>query len=142
MENILEIVSVPVIAALVYGVINLIKYAVKSNEIFMRLIPLISAVLGAGLGIIAYFSLPSIIAADNWLMALLIGSASGLSATGVNQVIKQLGKGKCEDKNKENSDTKENEEKSNGKSEDKNKKNSDTKENEEKSNGNTKNEND
>lgn len=93
MENILEIVSVPVIATAVYWVINLIKYAVKSNEIFMRLIPIIAAVLGAVLGITCYFALPGIIAADNWLMAILIGGASGLSATGVNQVIKQLGKG-------------------------------------------------
>lgn len=94
MDNLIEIVSVPVIATAVYWVVNLIKYAVKSNEIFMRLIPLIAAVLGAGLGIIAFYALP----ADNWLMALLIGGASGLSATGVNQVIKQLGKGKEEDK--------------------------------------------
>lgn len=93
MENILEIVSVPVIATAVYWTINLIKYAVKSNEIFMRLIPIISAVLGAVLGITCYFALPGLIAADNWLMAILIGGASGLSATGVNQVIKQLGKG-------------------------------------------------
>lgn len=98
MDNLIEIVSVPVIATAVYWVVNLIKYAVKSNEIFMRLIPLIAAVLGAGLGIIAFYALPSVIAADNWLMALLIGGASGLSATGVNQVIKQLGKGKEEDK--------------------------------------------
>lgn len=83
----------PIIATAVYWVINLIKYAVKSNEIFMRLIPIIAAVLGAVLGIICYFALPGIIAADNWLMAILIGGASGLSATGVNQVIKQLGKG-------------------------------------------------
>lgn len=93
MENILEIVSVPIIATAVYWVINLIKYAVKSNEIFMRIIPIIAAVLGAVLGIICYFALPGIIAADNWLMAILISGASGLSATGVNQVIKQLGKG-------------------------------------------------
>lgn len=93
MENILGIVSVPIIATAVYWVINLIKYAVKSNEIFMRIIPIIAAVLGAVLGIICYFALPGIIAADNWLMAILIGGASGLSATGVNQVIKQLGKG-------------------------------------------------
>lgn len=93
MGNVLEIVSVPVIATAVYWIINLIKYTVKSNEIFMRLIPIISAILGAGLGIICYFTLPNIISADNWLMAILIGGASGLSATGINQVIKQLTKG-------------------------------------------------
>ncbi|MEG1882010.1 MAG: enolase [Clostridia bacterium] len=94
MENILEIVSVPAIATIVYWVINLVKYAVKSNEIFLRFIPLIAAVFGAVLGIVCFYALPSIIAADNFIMALLIGGASGLSATGANQIIKQLGKGK------------------------------------------------
>lgn len=36
MEN-LELISVPVIATIVYWVINLIKYAVKNNETFKRL---------------------------------------------------------------------------------------------------------
>ena len=42
----LELISVPAIATIVYWVINLIKYAVKENETFMRFIPLISAALG------------------------------------------------------------------------------------------------
>lgn len=93
MNNALEIISVPVIATTVYWIINLVKYAVKNNEIFMKLIPIIAAVLGVILGIACYFALPELIAADNWLMAILIGGASGLSATGINQVIKQIGKG-------------------------------------------------
>ena len=106
MENMLEIVSVPVIATAVYWVINLIKYAVKSNETFMRFIPLIAGGLGASLGIICFYALPGIIAADNFLMALLIGGASGLSATGFNQAIKQLGKSKQEENKGEKTDEK------------------------------------
>lgn len=93
MNNALEIISVPVIATTVYWIINLVKYAVKNNENFMKLIPIIAAVLGVMLGIACYFAIPELIAADNWLMAILIGGASGLSATGINQVIKQIGKG-------------------------------------------------
>lgn len=93
MNNALEIISVPVIATTVYWIINLVKYAVKNNENFMKLIPIIAAVLGVMLGIACYFAIPEFIAADNWLMAILIGGASGLSATGINQVIKQIGKG-------------------------------------------------
>lgn len=88
----LELISVPAIATIVYWVMNIIKYAVQDNEKFKRFIPLISAALGAVLGVVAYYAVPSIIPAANVCVALLIGGASGLSATGTNQIIKQLGK--------------------------------------------------
>ena len=88
----LELISVPAIATIVYCVMNIIKYAVQDNEKFKRFIPLISAALGAVLGLVAYYAVPSIIPAANVCVALLIGGASGLSATGTNQIIKQLGK--------------------------------------------------
>ena len=93
MEQYLELISVPVIAAIVYWVINLIKYATKQNEKFMRFIPLVAAVLGAMLGIVAFYAVPSIVPAENVFVAILVGIASGLTATGTNQIIKQLGKG-------------------------------------------------
>ncbi len=93
----LELISVPAIATIVYWVINLIKYAVQENEKFKRFIPLISAALGSVLGVVAFFALPSIIPADNVCVAILIGGASGLTATGTNQIIKQLGKKDDED---------------------------------------------
>ena len=92
MSNLIEVVSVPVIATIVYWVVNLIKYTVNNSEKFKRLIPIVSAVLGAGLGCVVFYIAPSIIIADNILMALIIGGASGLSATGTNQILKQLGK--------------------------------------------------
>ena len=88
----LELISVPAIATIVYWVMNIIKYAVQDNEKFKRFIPLISAALGAVLGLVASYAVPSIIPAANVCVALLIGGASGLSATGTNQIIKQLGK--------------------------------------------------
>ena len=88
----LELISVPAIATIVYWVMNIIKYAVQDNEKFKRFIPLISAALGAVLGLVAYYAVPSIIPEANVCVALLIGGASGLSATGTNQIIKQLGK--------------------------------------------------
>ena len=92
MEQYLELISVPVIAAIVYWVIKLIKYATKQNVKFMRFIPLVAAALGAVLGIVAYFAVPNIVPAENVFVAILIGIASGLTATGTNQIIKQLGK--------------------------------------------------
>lgn len=99
----LELISVPAIATIVYWVINLIKYAVKENEKFKRLIPLISAALGAVLGLVAFYAVPGIIPATNVCVAILIGGASGLTATGTNQIIKQLGK---KDKDGESQDGK------------------------------------
>lgn len=93
----LELISVPAIAAIVYWVINLIKYAVKGNETFKRFIPLIAAGLGAVLGVVAFYAVPSIIPAANVVVAIVIGGASGLTATGANQIIKQLEKKDGED---------------------------------------------
>ena len=93
----LELRSVPAIATIVYWVINIIKYAVQENEKFKRFIPLISAALGAVLGVVAFYALPSIIPADNVCVAILVGGASGLTATGTNQIIKQLTKKDDED---------------------------------------------
>ena len=90
MESYLELVSVPAIAAIVYWVIAIIKYAVKENETFKRFIPLIAAGLGVILGVVAYYLVPGIIPADNVVVAIIIGGASGLTATGINQIIKQL----------------------------------------------------
>lgn len=90
MEQYLELISVPAIAAIVYWVINIIKYAVKDNETFKRFIPLVSAGLGIVCALIAYFFIPEIIPAENVVMAILIGGASGLTATGVNQILKQM----------------------------------------------------
>lgn len=96
MEQYLNLISVPVIAAIVYWVVNLIKYTTKQNETVKRWIPLIAAGLGAVLGVVAFYALPSIIPAENVFVAILIGIASGLTATGTNQIIKQLGKDKEE----------------------------------------------
>lgn len=90
MESYLELVSVPAIAAIVYWVIAIIKYVVKENETFKRFIPLIAAGLGVILGVVAYYLVPGIVPADNVVVAIIVGGASGLTATGVNQIIKQL----------------------------------------------------
>lgn len=93
MEQYLELISVPAIATIVYWVINLIK-SVVNNEKFNRFIPLIATGLGVVFGVIAFFAIPSIIPAENIFVAIIIGGASGLTATGTNQVIKQLTKDK------------------------------------------------
>lgn len=94
----LEIVSVPVIIGIVYFVMEVYKALVKSAPaVWTNLIPVWAAILGLGLGVIAYFFVPTIMPADDIFTAILIGLASGLGAVGIHQVGKQIEKTK-EDK--------------------------------------------
>lgn len=92
MEELLQIASVPAIAAVVYWVVNLIKYTTKYNEKLLTFVPLISAVLGVACGLVAFFVIPDVMPTDNIFVAVVLGGASGLTATGFNQIIKQLKK--------------------------------------------------
>ena len=88
----LNLISVPAIATAVYFIIEVLKKAFNNNEKFLRFIPLISLTIGVIAGIICYFFIPSIIPAPNIVVAIIIGGASGLTATGTNQIVKQLSK--------------------------------------------------
>lgn len=93
MENLMEITCVPIIITIIYGILELYKHFFKTEK-WLRLIPLWAAILGIILGIISYYIIPEIMPADNLLVAILIGGASGLAATGTNQIYKQLTKEK------------------------------------------------
>ena len=88
----LNLISVPAIATAVYLLIEVLKKAFNNSEKFLRFIPLISLTIGVIAGIICYFFIPSIIPAPNIVVAIIIGGASGLTATGTNQIVKQLSK--------------------------------------------------
>ena len=92
MENLIEIISVPVIAAIVYGALAGYKILVDGKEKLIKIIPVIAGALGVVLGVIAFYAVPDIIAAENVLTAILVGGASGLAATGTNQIWKQFTK--------------------------------------------------
>ena len=86
--NITEIVTVPVIVGFCYLVGIFVK--LFKNEKLNDFIPGICIVIGVALGVISFYTIPDLIPASNWLGASVIGGFSGLSATGVNQVIKKL----------------------------------------------------
>jgi uncharacterized membrane protein HdeD (DUF308 family) len=85
----MEIISVPLIMLIVYGIIEILKSCITNNK-FNNFIPIVSGILGGILGIVAVFVSPSILPTTNIFYAFLIGMSSGLSATGSNQIIKQL----------------------------------------------------
>ena len=97
MTNFTEFVTIPAIAAIVYTIIDMTKTALGGTEKFVRFIPLISCALGAIIGTISFFFVPGVMETSNVLVAIVIGASSGLSATGTNQVVKQLTKPKTTD---------------------------------------------
>jgi hypothetical protein len=61
-------------------------------EKVLHFLPVISGILGAIFGLVAYFTMPDIMLGNNIWLAIISGAASGLSATGCNQIFKQLKK--------------------------------------------------
>ena len=101
MGGCLNLISVPAIAIVVYRVIKIIRLATGDNEKFKRFIPLVATGPGAVCGIICRYAVPSIIPSTKVVVAIVPGGSSGLSATGVNRMIKQLADKKSEsDKNR------------------------------------------
>ena len=90
MDAFTEITTLPALAAIVYTIIDIAKTAMGGDEKFRRFIPLIACVLGAICGVVAFYFVPGVMDTQNLLVAIVLGAASGLSATGTNQVVKQL----------------------------------------------------
>ena len=87
-----EVTAIPALAAIVYTIIDIVKTAMGGDEKFKRFIPLIACVLGAVCGVVAFYFVPGVMETQNQLVAIVLGAASGLSATGTNQAVKQLTK--------------------------------------------------
>ena len=82
--------SIPIIVLCCYIIGEIFKSIFKNKQETYKLIPILMASIGGGLGILIYYTNPEIILnADNIWTALGIGIVSGLSSTGTNQLIKQ-----------------------------------------------------
>jgi len=90
MTNFTDITTIPALAAIVYTIIDIAKTAMGGDQRFKRFIPLIACILGAICGVVAFYFVPGVLDTQNLLVALVLGAASGLSATGANQIGKQL----------------------------------------------------
>lgn len=89
----MEIICVPVIVAITYIVIEAYKkWIANGREKCLNFIPLIALILGGILGVAVFYIAPQIILVENVWLALVVGLCSGLSATGTNQIFKQLEK--------------------------------------------------
>lgn len=71
-------------------IVYIIGLAVKTTKVDNKWIPVICGLAGIILGIVAmYIGVPDFPATDP-LTAAAVGGASGLAATGMDQVVKQL----------------------------------------------------
>lgn len=84
--EILGIASVAAITIIAY-VVGLI---VKNTGLDNKWIPCIVGVVGGALGVLAMRIMPDYPATD-YITAVAVGIVSGLAATGVDQLVKQLG---------------------------------------------------
>ena len=69
----------------------LIGQVVKASGLDNKWIPITCGISGALLGVLGLFMMPDFPATD-YITALAVGIVSGLAATGINQVYKQLSK--------------------------------------------------
>lgn len=79
------IASVAAITVIAY----LIGMVVKATALDNKWIPIVCGIVGAALGIVGMYIMPDFPAQDI-LTALAVGIVSGLAATGLNQIGKQL----------------------------------------------------
>lgn len=86
----MEMISVPSIMAIVYSLIMLLKLAFKKYNSFTNFIPIVAGLLGAILGIVAFYAVPVIMPTDNLFHAILFGLFSGLSSVGSESLVLQL----------------------------------------------------
>ena len=86
-----EFTSIPIIVVLCYIIGEIYKVIVRKKKEAKKLIPIVMAIVGGILGILIYLTNPEIIfKAENIWIAIVVGIASGESATGTNQIIKQI----------------------------------------------------
>ncbi|MBO5772680.1 MAG: hypothetical protein J6R37_02635 [Clostridia bacterium] len=88
--EILETFTVPCIATAVYVAIALLKYTTNNNAKLKRFLPLISVVLDAIAGILCFYFFTEAVSFSSLPLAIVHGASSGLTATGFDQIFRQL----------------------------------------------------
>ncbi len=102
----MEFTSVPIIVVCCYVLGEIIKIVFKKRKKAYRAIPVVLSVVGGLLGVLIFLTSPELLyeAANIWT-ALGVGIVSGASATGANQIIKQIFFKQDKKDNEDDSDT-------------------------------------
>lgn len=92
----MEILGITGVAAITV-ICYLVGMGLKAWDKFDdRKIPVLMGIIGAVLGVVAFYVAPAIIPAEDVITAIAIGIVSGFSATAINQAYKQAKKGDLE----------------------------------------------
>lgn len=92
----MEILGISGVAAITV-ICYLVGMGLKAWDKFDdRKIPVLMGIIGAVLGVVAFYVAPAIIPAEDVITAIAIGIVSGFTATGINQIYKQAKKGDLE----------------------------------------------
>lgn len=86
----MEILGIAGVAAITV-ICYLAAEAIKATALDNKWLPVICGVLGGVLGVAAMLIMPEY-PANDYITAVAVGIVSGLAATGVNQIGKQLNK--------------------------------------------------
>ena len=78
--------SVPVIVVVCYLAVELIKQTPLPKKLY----PLCSLFCGAAVGAVSFLLAPALFGFESLAASVISGAASGLAATGADQVVKKL----------------------------------------------------
>lgn len=76
--------------AAITAICMVVGYGVKCSKLDNKWIPLIVAIAGGIIGVVAFYIHMPDFPADNIITAIAVGIFSGLTGTGINQMYKQL----------------------------------------------------
>lgn len=86
----MELTSMPIIVVICYLIGEIYKILFKNKDELFKFIPIFVSLIGGIIGVIMFFLNPEIINVSNFWVAFVVGVISGASATGTNQIIKQI----------------------------------------------------
>lgn len=86
----MELTSMPIIVIICYLIGEIYKILFKNKDELFKFIPIFVSLIGGIIGVIMFFLNPEIINVSNFWVAFVVGVISGASATGTNQIIKQI----------------------------------------------------
>jgi len=85
----MEIMGITGIAAITI-ICYLVAECIKATALDNKWLPVLCGLMGGALGVAAMFMMPNY-PAEDYITAVAVGIVSGLAATGVDQIGKQLG---------------------------------------------------
>lgn len=90
MEHFIKILGILAILGLVYIVMAIYRRLVKNqpNDVWRRLIPMWAVLIGMGLGLIFFESVPEIMPTTDLLTSIILGGVAGWATVGANQFAK------------------------------------------------------